>query len=183
MQCTLKSPNFLEAFSLNTLISIICTIAFTKISVPSEPTFAIFSTHPVSLSFSTTRNCRLKVSDTTRLLRDGSSLRSLLNVFKYFTARRLTFSRESCENRSISPMLKLFSLLNFIILVNNCMSLSLLCCGRSSMLRITPAKFRFTKSSFISFIVLCISLSFWVRFPVSFDTRRIIFTYLSLIRF
>ena len=31
-------------------------MAFTRISVPSEPTFASFSTHPLSLSFSTMRN-------------------------------------------------------------------------------------------------------------------------------
>ena len=34
----------------------ILIMAFTRISVPSEPTFASFSTHPLSLSFSTIRN-------------------------------------------------------------------------------------------------------------------------------
>ena len=51
MQCNLKSLNFREAASLNTLISMILIIAFTRISVPSEPTLEIFSTNPVSLPF------------------------------------------------------------------------------------------------------------------------------------
>ena len=82
IQCTLKSPNFLETFSLKTLISMMFTIALTSMSVPSEPTFAIFSTQPVSLSFSIIRNSRLKVSETTRLFLEGSSLSSLLNELR-----------------------------------------------------------------------------------------------------
>ena len=183
IQCTLKSPNFLETFSLKTLISMMFTIALTSMSVPSEPTFAIFSTQPVSLSFSIMRNCRLKVSETTRLFLEGSSFSSLLKALRYFTALRFTFSRESCENKSIPPMLKVFSSLKFFISIRSCISLSLLGKGLSSILRITPAKLRLTKSSLISLMVLLIRLSLWVSSPVSFDMRLIMFTYLSLMRF
>ena len=62
MQCNLKSLNFREAASLNTLISMILIIAFTRISVPSEPTLEIFSTNPVSLPFSTMRKRSSKES-------------------------------------------------------------------------------------------------------------------------
>lgn len=48
---------------------------------------------------------------------------------------------------------------------------------------ITPAKFRLTKSSLISFIVLCISLSLRVSPPTSCEIRRIISVYRSLICF
>ena len=47
MQCTMNSPLFRAAFFLNTLMSMMFTIAFTKMSVPSEPTLLMRSTQLV----------------------------------------------------------------------------------------------------------------------------------------
>ena len=168
---------------MNTLISMILTIAFTRISVPSEPTLAIFSTHPVSLSFSFTRNSSLNVSASANRLRPGSSSRNFINDNKCRTAIALTSSRESCDNKSTFPILYWFSSLKRLISNNSCISLSLLWSGRRAISFITPAKFRLTKSSLISFIVLCISLSLRVSPPTSCEIRRIISVYRSLICF
>ena len=53
-QCTMKSPLLCAAFFLNTLMSMMLTIAFTKISVPSEPTLLI--TNDLAMKFYLTKN-------------------------------------------------------------------------------------------------------------------------------
>ena len=114
MQCSLKSLNRFDALSLKTFSSMIFIIALTSTSVPSEPTFDIFSTQFVSLSFSTILNCNSK-EWASMISLSLKSLISFTNCFSSSTAFLFLASLSCEENRFAGPRSSIFSSLNFFI--------------------------------------------------------------------
>ena len=95
-----------EAFRavMKTLIKRIFIIAFTSVSVPSEPTALMFSVQPVELSFSSILNFRVKVCSRGNLLSYGECVRASVNDLRYFIESRDTSSCSSPEKRLSSPI-------------------------------------------------------------------------------
>ena len=157
-------------------------MAFTRISVPSEPTFASFSTHPLSLSFSTMRNWSSKVSESVSSfsLFSASSFTSDCNKL---TACRFCSTSSSWPNRLNMPRAPgWFRSQNSLMVTKCCMirlPLGTIC---KAMLLMTPAKLRSTKSLLMSLIVLRINPSFESISAVSFPIRWIKSVYASFER-
>ena len=171
IQCMRKSPNLRLTFSLNTLMSIMLIMAFTKVSVPSLPTCDNLSAHPVSLSFSLIRNCSWNKSESVRYWREGLSVSDFIKSRRWSTALRLMSLRSTAEKILSSPNDRELSSLNVFMRFMSWTILSADCTDCSAINLITPTKLRSTKSALMSWIMRSTSDSWRVNSPISFDTR------------